>query len=75
MPLRPCPLHTWTDDLDESQAQELTLDGQAPGADEEMRTVFNDPTAFNVKHPLYSSWTLWFDSPSTKGRSGGTWDG
>lgn len=59
------------DDLDESQAQELTLDGQAPGADDEMRTVFNDPTAFNVKHPLYSSWTLWFDSPSTKGRSGG----
>jgi len=58
------------DDLDESQAQELTLEGQAPGADEEMRTVFNDPTAFNVKHPLYSSWTLWFDSPSTKGRSG-----
>ncbi|KIM32981.1 hypothetical protein M408DRAFT_62178, partial [Serendipita vermifera MAFF 305830] len=54
------------------QAQELTVDGQAPGADDEMRTVFNDPTTFNVKHPLYSAWTLWFDSPSTKGRTGGT---
>lgn len=51
--------------------QELTVDGQAPGADEEMRTVFNDPTAFNVKHPLYSAWTLWFDSPTTKSRAGG----
>lgn len=54
-----------------------------------IRTVFNDPTNFNVKarlsfhfifgcsrahtaslqHPLYSSWTLWFDSPATKGRN------
>ncbi|KAG8834369.1 eukaryotic translation initiation factor 4E [Serendipita sp. 399] len=60
------------DGIDESQAQELTIDGPQPGADDEMRTVFNDPTTFNVKHPLYSSWTLWFDSPSTKGRAGGT---
>ncbi|KAG8757487.1 eukaryotic translation initiation factor 4E [Serendipita sp. 396] len=60
------------DDIDESQAQELTIDGPQPGTEDEMRTVFNDPTAFNVKHPLYSSWTLWFDSPSTKGRAGGT---
>ena len=22
-----------------------------------------------IKHPLYSAWTLWFDSPSTKGRN------
>jgi translation initiation factor 4E len=33
----------------------------------EYRTVFQDPTNFNVKHPLYNSWTLWFDNPSQKG--------
>ena len=22
-----------------------------------------------LKHPLFSAWTLWFDSPSTKGRN------
>ena len=22
-----------------------------------------------AQHPLYSPWTLWFDSPSTKGRN------
>jgi len=36
---------------------------------EDIRTVFSDPTNFNVKHPLYSPWTLWFDSPATKGRN------
>lgn len=36
---------------------------------ETIRTVFSDPTNFNVKHPLYSSWTLWFDSPITRGRN------
>jgi len=36
---------------------------------ETIRTVFSDPTNFNVKHPLYSPWTLWFDSPMTKGRN------
>ncbi|CAG7847838.1 SubName: Full=Related to translation initiation factor eIF-4E {ECO:0000313/EMBL:CCA77871.1} [Serendipita indica DSM 11827] len=63
---------TKEEEIDDPQGQEVTLDGERPGADEEMRTVFNDPTTFNVKHPLYSSWTLWFDSPSTKGRTGGT---
>jgi len=36
---------------------------------DEMRTVFQDPQTFNVKHPLYSPWTLWFDSPNTKGKT------
>jgi len=36
------------------------------------RTVFDDPTTFNVKHPLYTPWTLWFDSPQTKNKSAGT---
>jgi translation initiation factor 4E len=34
--------------------------------DGEMRTVFNDPVNFNVKHPLFNSWTLWFDNPGKK---------
>ncbi|KAJ1311069.1 hypothetical protein OPQ81_009573 [Rhizoctonia solani] len=40
-----------------------------PAQFEEMRTVFSDPQTFNVKHPLYSAWTLWFDSPNTKGKT------
>ncbi|CAG8658087.1 13004_t:CDS:2 [Funneliformis mosseae] len=32
----------------------------------EMRTVFNDPVNFNVKHPLFNAWTLWFDNPGKK---------
>lgn len=27
-------------------------------------TVFSSQTNFNVKHPLYSPWTMWFDSAS-----------
>jgi translation initiation factor 4E len=52
--------------LEPGEIQELTLDDKP---DDEIRTVFNDPTTFNVKHPLYSPWTLWFDSPATKGRN------
>lgn len=38
---------------------------------ETARTVFDDPMTFNVKHPLYTPWTLWFDSPQTKGKPAG----
>lgn len=34
---------------------------------DEIRTVFQDPVKFNVKHPLYNVWTLWFDNPGHKG--------
>ncbi|KAH8835896.1 eukaryotic translation initiation factor 4E class I [Flagelloscypha sp. PMI_526] len=47
------------------EIQEVNMEAQA----DTIRTVFNDPTNFNVKHPLYSPWTLWFDSPATKGRN------
>ncbi|KAF9015189.1 translation initiation factor eIF4e [Cyathus striatus] len=47
------------------EIQEVDMQAQAEG----IRTVFSDPTNFNVKHPLYSPWTLWFDSPLTKGRN------
>ncbi|KAJ7706110.1 eukaryotic translation initiation factor 4E class I [Mycena rosella] len=51
--------------LEPGEIQEVDMQAQADG----IRTVFNDPTNFNVKHPLYSPWTLWFDSPQTKGRN------
>ncbi|KAJ7837544.1 eukaryotic translation initiation factor 4E class I [Mycena olivaceomarginata] len=51
--------------LEPGEIQEVDMQSQA----EAIKTVFNDPTNFNVKHPLYSPWTLWFDSPQTKGRN------
>jgi len=51
--------------LEPGEIQEVDMQAQADG----IRTVFSDPTNFNVKHPLYSPWTLWFDSPATKGRN------
>jgi len=63
------PLHVNTnvspDSVEPGEIQEVDMVAQA----ENIRTVFNDPQNFNVKHPLYSSWTLWFDSPATKGRN------
>jgi translation initiation factor 4E len=53
---------------DGDEGQEISLDG--PGPEDVARTVFEDPVSFNVKHPLYSSWTLWFDSPATKNKGG-----
>ncbi|GAA5903354.1 eukaryotic translation initiation factor 4E [Sporobolomyces salmoneus] len=32
-------------------------------------TVLSDPSNFNVKHPLYSPWTLWFDSASKQDKA------
>lgn len=29
----------------------------------ELKTVFHDKDNFNVKHPLMSTWTLWFTKP------------
>ncbi|PCH33800.1 cap binding protein [Wolfiporia cocos MD-104 SS10] len=51
--------------LEPGEIQEVDMQAQADA----IRTVFSDPTNFNVKHPLYSPWTLWFDSPATKGRN------
>jgi len=53
------------EDKEPGEIQEVNMEAQA----EEIRTVFNDPERFNVKHPLFSPWTLWFDSPATKGRN------
>ncbi|KAA1468227.1 eukaryotic translation initiation factor 4E class I [Dentipellis sp. KUC8613] len=53
--------------LEPGEIQEIEVDMQAQA--ESIKTVFSDPKNFNVKHPLYSPWTLWFDSPATKGRN------
>jgi len=53
------------DPLEPGEIKEVDMQAQAEG----IRTVFSDPKNFNVKHPLYSPWTLWFDSPATKGRN------
>ncbi|KAG1864141.1 eukaryotic translation initiation factor 4E class I [Suillus subalutaceus] len=52
-------------DVEPGEIQEVDMQAQA----DDIRTVFSHPTSFNVKHPLYSPWTLWFDSPATKGRN------
>ena len=31
-----------------------------------IKTAFDDPKNFNVKHPLQNKWTLWFDNPQKK---------
>jgi len=53
------------EDLEPGEIQEIDMETQA----DSIRTVFSDPTNFNVKHPLYSPWTLWFDSPASKNRN------
>ncbi|EJD55430.1 eukaryotic translation initiation factor 4E [Auricularia subglabra TFB-10046 SS5] len=72
----PLTIVTATDDTVSAASGDATpLTGQPQEVDapmpqfDQVRTVFSDPNNFNVKHPLYSSWTLWFDSPSTKGRN------
>lgn len=52
---------------DESSPQKASASTAATASSDEYRTVFQDPSNFNVKHPLYNSWTLWFDNPSQKG--------
>ncbi|GAA6025815.1 hypothetical protein JCM10207_000643 [Rhodosporidiobolus poonsookiae] len=37
------------------------------------KTVFDSPVDFTVKHPLYSPWTLWFDSASKQDKAK-SWD-
>lgn len=53
---------------DKTQATEGADDSMA---DASVRTVFDDKEDFNVKHPLYNVWTLWFDNPSHKNAASG----
>ncbi|KAK1923172.1 putative cap binding protein [Papiliotrema laurentii] len=46
-------------ELEDGEIREEEDDGK-------VKTVFDDADKFNVKHPLYSNWTLYFDSPASK---------
>ncbi|TXT08461.1 uncharacterized protein COLE_05385 [Cutaneotrichosporon oleaginosum] len=46
-------------ELEEGEIEEEEDDGKP-------KTVFDDAARFNLKHPLYAPWTLYFDSPQSK---------
>jgi len=50
---------------------------QAPTSDEKSQeqylSVLSDPVNFNIKHPLFHEWSLWYDNPGKKS-SQATWD-
>lgn len=54
-----------------SQAADIDNEDDAAAGDTSIRTIFDDKEDFNVKHPLYNIWTLWFDNPSHKSASAG----
>jgi len=31
-----------------------------------MVTIFSDPINYNIKHPLQSTWVMWYDNPGKK---------
>lgn len=59
-----------TSSLEEGEIRRAPAGPQDPNA---LVTVFSSQTEFNVKHPLYSTWTLWFDNAS-KNDKAKNWD-
>ncbi|TXT10735.1 hypothetical protein VHUM_02240 [Vanrija humicola] len=47
------------EELEEGEIKEEEDDGSP-------KTIFHDARRFNIKHPLSSKWTLYFDSPQSK---------
>ncbi|RKP08483.1 eukaryotic translation initiation factor 4E-1 [Thamnocephalis sphaerospora] len=47
---------------------------EAAGDQQEYTTVLTDPVNFNVKHPLFSSWTLWYDHGGKRLTSAQSWE-
>ncbi|WWC72712.1 uncharacterized protein I206_106676 [Kwoniella pini CBS 10737] len=58
----PKPEEDKDDDLEDGEIR----DDEDEEDDGKVKTVFDDASKFNVKHPLYSTWTLFFDSPQSK---------
>jgi translation initiation factor 4E len=56
------PLDTIPISPDGTVSKEDSTNG-ASSANNEIKTVFDDPENFNVKHPLMNNWTLWFTKP------------
>jgi translation initiation factor 4E len=61
------------DDLEDGEIAEENADQgvtdtatAAAGSSSAVKTVFDDPVSFTVKHPLYSTWTLYYQSPQSK---------
>ncbi|GAA5865335.1 hypothetical protein JCM8547_005058 [Rhodosporidiobolus lusitaniae] len=52
-----------------SDSPSAPVDGDSTGD----KTVFDSPADFTLKHPLYSPWTLWFDSASKQDKAK-SWD-
>lgn len=57
------------DDMPAGEFDAAKEGSESIDAESELRTVFQDPVNFNVKHPLFHSWTLYFDNPMHKGSS------
>lgn len=49
---------------DKAYSDAPPADGESAKDPEKPLTVFDDRNAFTVKHPLNSTWELWFDSAS-----------
>ncbi|KAK0539637.1 eukaryotic translation initiation factor 4E [Tilletia horrida] len=57
---------------DQSNVSSSTMGATGTDADlDVITTVFQDQNHFNVKHPLWNTWTLWFDNPTAKAGPGG----
>ncbi|KAI9605127.1 hypothetical protein KEM48_002917 [Puccinia striiformis f. sp. tritici PST-130] len=67
------------DDQDDEEKDDQSLEeGEIPtenagATSNNPITIFSSQTEFNVKHPLYSTWTLWFDNAS-KNDKAKNWD-
>lgn len=53
-------------DKDELEDGEIKEEPEDVEDDGKPKTVFDDASRFNLKHPLYAPWTLYFDSPQSK---------
>ena len=57
VPLDTIPISPGAEDDEATATKTATFDP------DQIRTVFDDPQNFNVKHPLANTWTLWFTKP------------
>ena len=62
VPLDSIPISP-SDGNNNSGSGESTTAPTSAADDNQIRTVFDDPNNFNVKHPLMNTWTLWFTKP------------
>jgi len=49
----------------ESTSSTTTTETMDPEKDG-MVTIFSDPINYNIKHPLQSTWVMWYDNPGKK---------